>query len=168
MTIRTPAVLLAGLTLVALISACGSTGTVDAGATTDNGTTSTPDRSGALDLIAGASTVGQLPEALGQFPSDAVAGAARTSDASLIMVVTTGSSTCPQIADTPATEVDGTIDITFAEPDNQACTMDLVPTTTVVELPASTADTDLRVKIGDWGTVTLPTNSTEPAWILGS
>lgn len=158
--------------LVVLLAACASGSDDDAGSGTSDSTASATEESTAdatagtveLELTAGWSAVG-LPSELGTPPADAVAGVARTSDDALIAVVTFGSSTCPQVADARATGVGDQVTVTFPTPEDGPCTLDYVPATSVVELPAGTdAEAELTVIIGDWGSVTLPTGSTDAAW----
>lgn len=158
----------AAIAAVALLGACASTPGSD---TADDPTTeppaSTPSPAPTLELTAGSSVVG-LPDDMTAPPVDAVVGAARTADDALLYVVTFGSSTCPAVADPTATAAgDGAVAVTFPEPDDGACTMDYVPATTVVALPDEAApDADLVVTIGEWGQVTLPAGSDEPAWVM--
>lgn len=161
---------LTGIAVLAL-AACGSSDPGDDVTANDPGSTVTatpdPDEAPTLDLTAGSSVIG-LPSEFGTGSLDAAAGAARTSDDSLIAVVTYGSSTCPQVPDTPATGSGSAVTVTFPEPTDGPCTMDYVPATTVVALPDGVSDGDLTVTIGEIGTVTLPAGSTEPVWVPGS
>lgn len=161
---------LAALGAVALLAACASS---DPGASEDPTTEpatldpATPAPAETLELVAGSSVVG-LPDDLDAPPVDAVAGAARTTDDTLIYVVTWGSSTCPQVADPEAVaDGDGAVRVTFPELGDGPCTMDYVPATSVVALPDTAApDADLVVAVGDWGQVTLRAGSVEPGWVL--
>lgn len=169
---------LAAAGLLAALAACsgGSGGEADASSgapssSAESGTAepSEPAPSGSpLALTAGASVVG-LPEGVTAPPVGAVAGASRTTDPSLIYVVTFGSSTCPMIADpdavaTGATDA-GAVEITFPEPTAAACTADYVPATSVVALPDASSG-DLQVVLGPAGDVTLPAGSTDPQWVI--
>jgi hypothetical protein len=99
-------------------------------------------------------------------PAGAVAGASRTTDPSLIYVITFGSSTCPMIAGPDAVATGASaVEITFPEATAAACTADLVPATTVVALP-DVRSGDLRVMLGPAGDVTLPAGSREPEWVI--
>jgi len=151
---------------VALLVGCGSTH--GAGRSPDDPTTvpADPTPGPTLALAAGSSVVG-LPDGLAAPPAEAVAGAARTPDDALIYVITSGSGTCPSIAGPRATDRgDGTVAVTFTEPEDGPCTRDRVPATTVVALPDGVApDSDLVVAIGDVGVVTLPAGSAAPAWV---
>lgn len=155
---------LAAVGAVALLAACAS---ADPGSTDDLTTEPpTPTPAETLELAAGSSVVG-LPDDLAAPPADAVAGAARTSDDTLVYVITWGSSTCPQVA-APEAEAagDGAVRVTFPEQDGGPCTQDYVPATSVVALPDTVApDADLTVQVGDWGEVTLPAGSLEPGWV---
>lgn len=154
----------AALGVLVLLTACGS-GDDDASA----GSSDDGDAPAALDLSAGSTVVG-LPEAIGDQPADAAAGAARTSDDTLVYVVTFGSSTCPAVADATATSTgENAVEITFPEPDDGACTADYVPATTVVALPDDVdPDQDLSVTVGTWGEVTLPAGSQDAVWAAAS
>lgn len=130
---------------------------------------STPAPSGsALALTAGSSVVG-LPEGVAAPPAGAVAGASRTTDPSLIYVITFGSSTCPMVADPDAVPTGAAgaseVEITFPEPTGGACTADYVPATTVVALPEEPTG-DLRVLLGPAGDVTLPAGSDAVEWVV--
>lgn len=158
--------------LVVLLAACASGSDDDAGSGASGSTASATEESTAdasagadeLELAAGWSTVG-LPSELGTPPTDAVAGVARTADDTLIAVVTFGSSTCPQVADAQATGVGNQVEVTFPTPGDGPCTLDYVPATSVVELPAGAEpEAELTVIVGDWGSVTLPAGSTDTAW----
>jgi len=121
-----------------------------------------------LALTAGSSVVG-LPERVAAPPAGAVAGAARTTDPSLIYVITFGSSTCPMVADPTAVATgaagSAAVEITFPEPTAGACTADYVPATSVVAVP-DVGSGDLRVELGPAGDVTLPAGSSDPQWVI--
>jgi hypothetical protein len=62
--------------------------------------------------------------------------AAWLDDGRIIGLVTTGSSTCVPAADEATLEADGSLAVTLVEPDaDTACTRDLVPRVTLVEVP---------------------------------
>lgn len=62
--------------------------------------------------------------------------AAWLDDGRIIGLVTTGSSTCVPAADEATLEADGSLSVTLVEPDaDTACTRDLVPRVTLVEVP---------------------------------
>ena len=62
--------------------------------------------------------------------------AAWLDDGRIIGLVTTGSSTCVPAADEAMLEDDGTLSVTLVEPEaDTACTTDLVPRVTLVEVP---------------------------------
>ncbi len=168
---------LAAAGLLVLLAACsggsggdgGDGGSSASPTTSPSAATSEPAPSGsAVALTAGSSVVG-LPEGVAAPPAGAVAGASRTTDPSLIYVITFGSSTCPMVADpdavaTGATDADE-VEITFPEPTGGACTADYVPATTVVALPEEPAG-DLRVLLGPAGDVTLPAGSVAVEWVI--
>jgi hypothetical protein len=152
----------AAVAVLTLVAACGS-------GSSDDETSVAPSDDGdppvALDLSAGSTVLG-LPEGLGTPSPDAAAGAARTTDDTLLYVVTFGSSTCPSVADETAASTGGdAVEITFPEPGDGACTADYVPATTVVALPDDVDPAqDLTVTIGTWGEVTLPAGSLDAVW----
>jgi hypothetical protein len=151
--------------LLGALAACGSGDPGSSGTESTEGTTPTATAGGELELTAGSSAL-DLPPGAGEQPVDATAGAARTSDDTLLYVVTFGSSTCPQVAD-PTAEATGTdaVDVTFPELGDGPCTADFVPSTTVVALPDSVDPaSDLTVTIGTWGVVTLPAGSQDVVW----
>ncbi|VTR75925.1 hypothetical protein [Cellulomonas hominis] len=153
--------------LVGALAACGSDEPGTSGTEATEGTTPTATAGGELELTAGSSAPG-LPPGAGEQPADAVAGAARTADDTLLYVVTFGSSTCPDVADATAGAA-GTdaVEVTFPEQGDDPCTADYVPTTTVVALPESVdAASDLAVTIGTWGEVTLPPGSQDVVWAV--
>ncbi|WP_263119597.1 hypothetical protein [Cellulomonas sp. RIT-PI-Y] len=155
--------------LAALLLLAGCAGGVDPGDGTAATATPTASESdtATLDLTAGSSMIG-LPAELGTAPTDSAAGAARIADDGLIAIVTFGSSTCPQVPDSPATGTDSAVTVTFPTPTDGPCTLDYVPATTVIALPDGVrADSDLSVTIGDFGAVTLPVGSTEAVWVTG-
>jgi hypothetical protein len=162
---RTPAVALVGAALL-LATGCGS-GDAGGSATTEPPASTETATTEPLDLTAGSSVVG-LPGDLAAPPVDAAAGAARTTDPTLLYVVTFGSSTCPLVPDPIATSTgEGAVEVTFPEPGDGACTADYVPATTVVALPEGVDGAgDLVVTVGLWGEVTLPAGSDEPEWSL--
>jgi hypothetical protein len=62
--------------------------------------------------------------------------AAWLDDGRIVGLVTTGSSTCVPAADEATLEADGSLAVTLVEPDaDTACTRDLVPRVTLVEVP---------------------------------
>lgn len=100
--------------------------------------------------------------------TESPAGVAWAPDEGLLYVVTNGSSSCPTPAEAEATfgagngaksgvaAADGVLTVRLLPEEDGICTMDFVPTTTVVEVPAE-ADTgeEIPVAIGDKGTVQL-------------
>lgn len=98
--------------------------------------------------------------------SDAPAGqqtdveAAWLDDGRLIAIVTSGSSTCVPVAESAEINEDGALAVELAEPDEgTACTRDLVPRATLVEVPAGVDPSqDLEIWVtseGYYGDVTL-------------
>lgn len=164
---RRAAAALAGAALL-LVAGCAS-GDAGGTSTTEPPLTTDPPTPTPLGLVAGSFIVG-LPPGLGTPPTDAAAGVGRTSDPTLLYVVTFGSSTCPSVADPTATSTgDGALEITFPEPDDGICTQDYVPATTVVGLPDGVDGAgELAVAVGLWGSATLPAGSDEPAWVLAA
>ncbi|MFF1529593.1 hypothetical protein [Cellulomonas sp. NPDC058312] len=155
---------------VALLAGCGGADDASpgasAGASPGSTAGATPTPTG-LEPVAGSTAPG-LPDGAGPAPADAGAGAGRATDEGLLHVVTFGSSTCPAVPDDTAESTGpAAVTVTFPEPGDGPCTADLVPTTTVVALPAGTDPTsDLVVTIGTNGQVTLPAGSTDLVWVL--
>ena len=68
--------------------------------------------------------------------TEAEIDAAWLDDGRIIGLVTTGSSTCVPAADEATLQADGSLAVTLVEPDaDTACTRDLVPRVTLVEVP---------------------------------
>nr|BFF19278.1 hypothetical protein GCM10025730_27990 [Promicromonospora thailandica] len=99
--------------------------------------------------------------------TESTVGVAWSPEAGLLYVVTNGSSSCPTFAEPEATfgaggkdggvaAADGVLAVQLVPADDGICTMDFVPTTTVVEVPAE-ADTgaEIPVMLGDKGKVQL-------------
>lgn len=83
-----------------------------------------------------ASTPSAAPSSTPTAGADADMSAAWLDDGRLIGLVTTGSSSCVPVADGATLEDDGSIAVTLVEPDaDTACTRDLVPRVTLVEVP---------------------------------
>lgn len=164
-----PVAVLGVLGALALLTACGSSDGGDGSTAGSAGSSDDGDPAAELELSAGSSVVG-LPDGIGDQPADAAAGAARTSDDTLIYVITFGSSTCPSVADATAASAGAdAVEITFPEPDDGACTADYVPATTVVALPDDVdPGQDLTVTVGTWGEVTLPAGSTDAVWAIAA
>jgi hypothetical protein len=120
-----------------------------------------------MEVVAGSSGRGLPPGLEGS--TDSTAGVAWSPEPGLLYVVTNGSSSCPTFAEPQATigsgpgensadvaAADGMLSVTLVPPSDGMCTMDFVPTTTVVEAPAD-ADTGqpVPVMLGDKGQVQL-------------
>jgi hypothetical protein len=98
----------------------------------------------AVLLLAGAALAGCAGTATSAPSSTPTAGesaeveidAAWLDDGRIIGLVTTGSSTCVPAADEATLQADGSLAVTLIEPDaDTACTSDLVPRVTLVEVP---------------------------------
>jgi hypothetical protein len=124
-----------------------------------------------MEIAAGNSGRGLPPGLEGS--TDSTAGVAWSPEPGLLYVVTNGSSSCPTFAEPEATigsggksagvdAADGVLTVTFLPADNGICTMDFVPTTTVVEVPAE-ADTGkaVPVQLDDRGKVELQPRSAD-------
>lgn len=79
--------------------------------------------------------------------------AAWLDDGRIIGIVTTGSSTCVPAADDATLQADGSLAITLVEPDAEtACTSDLVPRVTLVEVPENVDPSeDLAITVAGEG-----------------
>jgi hypothetical protein len=119
-----------------------------------------------MEVKAGNSGRGLPPGLEGN--TESTIGAAWAPVEGLLYVVTNGSSSCPTFAEPEATigsggkksagvdAADGVLTVQLKPPSDGICTMDFVPTTTVVEVPAE-ADTGQAVPVvlGDKGKVEL-------------
>lgn len=126
-----------------------------------------------MEIVPGNSGRGLPPGLKGS--TDSTVGVAWAPEPGLLYVVTNGSSSCPTLAEPEATigagsggkagdvaAADGVLTVTLVPPSQGICTMDFVPTTTVVEAPAE-ADTGqpVPVMLGDKGTVELEPRSAD-------
>lgn len=68
----------------------------------------------------------------------------------MVALVTQGSSTCVPTASDVAVQADGSVAVTLVDPEAQACTRDLVPRASLVQLPEDVAgEVELVVTYGD-------------------
>jgi hypothetical protein len=116
--------------------------------------------------IAAGSTGRGLPPGL-EGNTDSTVGVAWAPVEGLLYVVTNGSSSCPTYAEPEATlgaggksagvaAEDGVLSVVLMPPSEGICTMDFVPTTSVVEVPAeSDTGQKIPVMLGDKGKVEL-------------
>jgi hypothetical protein len=124
-----------------------------------------------MEIEAGSSGRGLPPGLEGN--TDSTVGVAWAPVEGLLYVVTNGSSSCPTFAEPEATigsggkapgvaAADGVLAVQLTPPSDGICTMDFVPTTTVVEAPAE-ADTGrpIPVMLGDKGKVELQPRAAE-------
>ncbi|MEU4364465.1 hypothetical protein [Promicromonospora sp. NPDC023987] len=121
----------------------------------------------AADMAIEAGSTGRgLPPGV-EGSTDSTVGAAWAPVEGLLYVVTNGSSSCPTFAEPEATigsggkapgvaAADGVLAVRLIPPGDGICTMDFVPTTTVVEVPAeSDTGRPVPVMLGDKGKVEL-------------
>lgn len=118
-----------------------------------------------MEIVAGNSGRGLPPGLEGN--TDSTVGVAWSPVEGLLYVVTNGSSSCPTYAEPEATlgaggksdgvaAADGVLTVRLTPPSDGICTMDFVPTTTVVEVPAeSDTGREIPVMLGDKGQVQL-------------
>lgn len=118
-----------------------------------------------MEIAAGSTGRGLPPGVEGS--TDSTVGAAWAPVEGLLYVVTNGSSSCPTFAEPEATigsggkapgvaAADGVLAVRLIPPGDGICTMDFVPTTTVVEVPAeSDTGRPVPVMLGDKGKVEL-------------
>jgi hypothetical protein len=124
-----------------------------------------------MEIAAGNSGRGLPPGLEGS--TDSTVGVAWAPESGLLYVVTNGSSSCPTFAEPQATigaggksagvaAADGVLTVTLVPAEDGICTMDFVPTTTVVEAPAE-ADTGrpVPVQLDDKGRVELQPRSAD-------
>ena len=137
----------------------------DGAAGDDAGQDDKPVQAADMETTAGSSGRG-LPPGLEE-NTDSTVGVAWAPVEGLLYVVTNGSSSCPTYAEPEATlgaggksakvaAEDGVLSVHLTPPSDGICTMDFVPTTTVVEVPAeSDTGQEIPVMLGDKGTVQL-------------
>ncbi|MCK9792913.1 hypothetical protein M1843_04015 [Isoptericola sp. 4D.3] len=158
----------AAAALALLVTACGASGDPSGdpsgGASSDVSPSASPSPSpvppggGAGDEAAApppGEHVRGLPEgAEGTF--DSPAGAAWSPSSGVLLVVTYGSGSCPQLAEAEAgwDDAHDALAVGLVDPDPGPCTMDYTPTTSAVAVP-SDADSGapVTVRLGDLGTV---------------
>ncbi len=89
------------------------------------------------------------PGAGSPVPSDPDLGAAWLDNGRMVGLVTLGSSTCIPSLDDEAEYTGGTLHVTFADPKaDEACTADLVPRVTLVDLPEGIdPEQDLEIEV---------------------
>ncbi|MFD6178189.1 MULTISPECIES: hypothetical protein [unclassified Isoptericola] len=116
--------------------------------------TATSEPATPAELAPGEHTRG-LPEGA-EGTMDSPAGAAWSPTPGVLLVVTYGSSTCPLLAEAEGTwdSSGGTAVVTFEKLPDGPCTMDYMPTTSAVALPAGADEgAPVAVRLGDRGTV---------------
>ncbi|MBD8079355.1 hypothetical protein IF651_09850 [Cellulosimicrobium arenosum] len=121
-----------------------------------------------MTLEAGARGRGLPPGVDG--PADGGTGAAWSAEPGLLYVVTSGSSTCPLVAEPDASVREGEVVVTFEDLPDGPCTMDYVPTTSVVAVPDEVdASTGVTIVLGREGTVAVgpavPGATGEATWV---
>ncbi|MFD2797676.1 hypothetical protein ACFS27_29250 [Promicromonospora vindobonensis] len=124
-----------------------------------------------MEVEAGSSGRGLPPGVEGS--TDSTVGVAWAPVEGLLYVVTNGSSSCPTFAEPEATigsggkapgvaAADGLLAVQLIPPSDGICTMDFVPTTTVVEVPAeSDTGQPVPVMLGEKGKVELQPRAAE-------
>jgi hypothetical protein len=124
-----------------------------------------------MEVEAGSSGRGLPPGVEGS--TDSTVGVAWAPVEGLLYVVTNGSSSCPTFAEPEATigsggktpgvaAADGVLAVQLIPPGDGICTMDFVPTTTVVGVPAeSDTGQPVPVMLGDKGKVELQPRAAE-------
>lgn len=149
-----------GLTLAACASGEGASGDDASDGTAPSSPTPTASspapRPPIDDVTLAAGAVGDgLPAGTEEPDATGVPGAGWTAEDGLLYVVTYGSSTCPLVAEPDATvSASGSVVVTFVPLPDSPCTMDLVPTTSVVEVPSEVdAAAPVAVDLGEAGTV---------------
>ena len=141
------------------------------GAGDDTGEGDKPVEAADMETAAGNSGRGLPPGLEGN--TESTVGVAWAPVEGLLYVVTNGSSSCPTYAEPEATlgaggksagvaAEDGVLSVHLTEPSDGICTMDFVPTTTVVEVPAeSDTGQEIPVMLGDKGQVQLMPRTAE-------
>ncbi|NKY38215.1 hypothetical protein [Cellulomonas septica] len=91
-----------------------------------------------------------LPEGVTPPDDSGSPGAGWAPDDGLLYVITFGSSTCPIVTEPEATVAGGTLTVTVAATSQGPCTMDFVPTTSVVGVPDDVDESaPVTVDLGD-------------------
>ncbi|MDM7853473.1 hypothetical protein [Cellulomonas alba] len=143
--------------LVLALAACAGSSGEPAASGTPAPTPAAPTTRAAIDdvpLAGGASGAGLPPGA--EAGSMGGPGAGWTAQDGLLYVVTYGSSTCPILAESPATSTGTTLVVTLTSPSSGPCTMDLAPTTSVVAVPDAVDESaPVRVDLGHDQVVTV-------------
>lgn len=124
-------------------------------ATTDDADEGRPDAA-TMTVEAGAQGKGLGPGI--DAPTEGGTGAAWSAEPGLLFVVTYGSSTCPVLAEPDAEVEGGDVVVTFVDiPADTPCTMDYVPSTSVVAVPDDVDPSgEVSVVLGTFGTVVVP------------
>ncbi|ACQ78946.1 hypothetical protein Bcav_0685 [Beutenbergia cavernae DSM 12333] len=164
--------------LGALLTACTPPGgesepTPTPSPTPSASTAPSPEPSGEQSTGGSATPTGQffrgLPPGVESVPGSAGQAGAGWSDAERqLFVVTFGSSTCPLVGVGVTGSEEGLLTVELVETGGDICTTDIVPTTSVVEVPGSVSrDDGIVVVLGDLGEVSLPAwdGATVMAWL---
>lgn len=137
----------------------------DSAGESGGGTDGTPQQAADMEVAAGSRGRGLPPGLEGN--TDSTIGVAWAPVEGLLYVVTNGSSSCPTYAEPEAVigsggksdgvdAKDGVLAVRLVPPSDGICTMDFVPTTTVVEVPAESDNGQpLPVMLGEKGKVEL-------------
>jgi hypothetical protein len=134
-------------------------GTASPSPSDDAGDTGELEQAADMKIAAGSTGRGLPPGLEGN--TDSTVGVAWAPVEGLLYVVTNGSSSCPTYAEPEATlgaggAGDGVLSVLLTPPSEGICTMDFVPTTSVVEVPAeSDTGQEIPVMLGDKGKVEL-------------
>jgi len=152
----------------------GATETTDDASEEPSDDATTDDAEGLPDAATMAVEAGAHGRGLGpgiDGPTEGGTGAAWSAEPGLLFVVTHGSSTCPVLAE-PDAEVEGSdVLVTFVDiPADTPCTMDYVPSTSVVAVPDDVDPSgEVSVVLGTFGTVVVPPAADgatgESAWV---
>lgn len=104
-----------------------------------------------------------LPEGVTEGPAETQGGVGWNETGDELYVITYGSSTCPLVP-VAVRQADAMVEIDLAQAGGAVCTMDFVPTTTIVQGPAELDPLQaVTARLGDLGQVTVPNATTPPA-----